>query len=88
MQYKIYRYSITNDEGRAVGPDKHFDIFNGSKGPDEFGEYTKYRNQKNAILMYIQNHKPDFSGLVGKHATERDVTTYDKNTDLALGSGP
>jgi hypothetical protein len=83
MHYKMYRYTIENDKDHIVGPDKHFDIFNKSKGPDEFGEFAQYRNRKNSILMHIQNYKPDFSGLVGKHTTEREVTSYDKIADVA-----
>ncbi|HEY8698429.1 MAG TPA: hypothetical protein VIM02_12505 [Rhizomicrobium sp.] len=82
MQYKLYHYTIANDEGRLVGPSKHFDLFNKSTGADVFGKYARYRNQANSILMHIQKYDPDFAGLIGKHSTEREVTKYDQKTDV------
>jgi hypothetical protein len=82
MQYKIYRYAITTKDEKPVGPDKHFNLFNNSKGADVLGEYTAYRREKNSVLMHIQNYKPNFSGLVGKHATTREVTSYDQKSDV------
>ena len=81
MQYKFYKYSLADRNGNDVAPDDHYDIFNNAKATDDVGEFTKYRGQKNAVLMYLRKFGSDFSGLVGKHSTEREITNYDSEED-------
>ncbi len=40
-----------------------------------------YRGQANAILMQLVGNPSRFTGLVGKHSTEREVETYDNDAD-------
>jgi hypothetical protein len=81
MHYKFFRYSISSKRGDIIAPDRHYDGFVKSIGPDMANEFAKYRNQKNAVLMYLRKFGSDFSGLVGKHSTEREVTNYDRVED-------
>jgi len=81
MQYKIYRYTLERQDGRPVPTHQHFEMFNKSKGSDFTGRYARYRGHDNALLMYIQKYGVDFAGLVGRHSTEREVTSYDADDD-------
>jgi hypothetical protein len=82
MHYKLYRYELANDENEEIHPDRHFKLFDNSKGKDDLGRFTEYRGKKNAVLMHIRHYQYDFIGLVGRHSTERKVTVYDPGEDL------
>jgi hypothetical protein len=81
MHYKLYRYYLNTKDNKQVHPDKHFSIFNNSKGRDSSGEFTEYRGRKNSVLMHVRNYGHDFIGLVGRHSTERAITVYDEDED-------
>lgn len=84
MHYKLYRYELSTNEGpdgKPINPDKHFPLFDSSKGTDGYGNYTEYRGKRDTVLMHVRNYGYDFIGLVGKHSTEREVTLYDENED-------
>lgn len=86
VRYKIYEYTISNTNKvtgvtSEIGPDNHFKLFSASKGKDTRGTYAEYRGERNAILMYLRQFRSDFSGLVGKHSTERAVTAYNERED-------
>lgn len=83
MYYRLYSYTITQNNNIPVGPDRHYDLFVKSKGKDEFGALAVYRGRKNSILMHLQKYQSDFSGLIGKYSTERQVTKYDDVEDTA-----
>jgi len=82
VHYKLYRYYLNTKDDRQVHPDKHFSVFNASKGRDSSGEFTEYRGRKNSVLMYVQKYGANFTALVGKHSTERAVTAYDEDEDV------
>jgi hypothetical protein len=86
MKYKVYQYTISQTNRKTdvtleVGPDQHYKLFASAKGKDASGAYAEYRNQKNAVLMYLREFRKDFSGLIGKHSTERAITAYDEAED-------
>jgi hypothetical protein len=86
VKYKVYKYTISKidratDTMFEIGPDQHYKLFASAKGKDSSGAYAEYRNQKNAVLMYLREFRKDFSGLIGKHSTERAVTAYDERED-------
>ena len=81
MYYKLYRYSLVGKNDRALHGDRHFPEFDKAKGTDEFGELSPYRQKKDSVLMYLRDYHYDFIGLVGRHATEREITTYDERED-------
>jgi hypothetical protein len=85
MQYKLFRYELSTTDGRAVHPDRHFRLFDEAKGPDAYGQFAEYRGRKDSVLMHLRNYRRyDFVGLVGRHATKREVTQYDVDEDLTL----
>jgi hypothetical protein len=81
MLYKLYRYELSTPQGKEIHPDKHYAVFDKSKGKDDFGELTEYRGRKDSVLMYLRDYHFDFIGLVGRHSTEREVTAYDERED-------
>lgn len=81
MHYKLYRYTLETPTGKAVFADKHFSEFSKAKGKDEFGELSPYRRKKDSVLMYLRDFHFDFIGLIGRHSTEREITTYDDIDD-------
>jgi hypothetical protein len=76
MYYKLYRYSLENKSGKSVYADRHFSEFNKSKGKDDIGEFAQYRRKKDSVLMYLRDYHYDFIGLIGRHSTEREITSY------------
>ena len=84
MHYKLYRYHLSSPEGQEINPDRHFALFDRSKGPDDYGEFTEYRGKKDTVLMHLRNYGHDFIGLVGRHSTEREVTEYDEKQDVTF----
>src|SRR4051812_22891447 len=87
MHYKLYRYQLTKISGeneREVHPDKHFKLFFNSRGADAFGELAEYRGKKDSVLMYLREYRLDFTGMIGRHSTEREVTSYDAREDEAF----
>lgn len=83
MQYKLYTYDISDRQERLIAPDRHFSLFEKSKGRDAYGQHTRYRGKNDAILMAVRSFRSDFSGLIGRHATEREVTEYNEALDEA-----
>lgn len=84
MRYKVYRYSLIAEKGKVIGPDNHFQIFDKSKGPDAYGDYAEYLGRKDSVLMHVRRYRSDFTALIGRHATEREVTNYDQKDDVTL----
>jgi hypothetical protein len=80
MYYKLYRYSLVGRNDRPIHPDRHSE-FNKAKGTDELGELSPYRSRKDSVLMYLRDYHYDFIGLIGRHSTEREITTYDESED-------
>lgn len=86
MRYKLYTYELTDNQNRLIGSDRHYEIFSSSTGADTAGSFAKYRGKNDAVLMYVRRagkSTSDFIGLIGKHATEREVTKYDSGSDEA-----
>jgi hypothetical protein len=84
MHYKLYRYTLTKlteDSEREVHPDKHYKIFSRSKGKDGYGQLSEYRGKKDSVLMYLREYRSDFTGLIGRHSTEREITAYLEKDD-------
>jgi len=82
MHYKLYRYTLADKRGRTIHPDKHFTEFEKSKGADSYGEFSPYRGKKkDSVLMYLRDFHYDFIGLIGRHSTEREITSYDERED-------
>jgi len=84
MKYKIYEYWLRDSKGYDIAPDRHFEFFQRSTGRDEYGQFAEYRGQKNSVLMHLRRFSKDFSGLVGRHSQEREVTEYVERTDETL----
>lgn len=82
MYYKLYRYTLADKKERVIHPDRHFLEFSKAKGADEFGEFSPYRRKKDSVLMYLRDYHYDFIGLIGRHSTEREVTSYDEGEDV------
>src|SRR3954465_11843704 len=78
MHYKLYSYELTDERGRAPLADTTHKIFDDAKARDTSGEYTEYRGRKDAVLMHVRNYEHNFIGAVGRHAIEREVTSYDE----------
>ena len=76
MQYKLFRYLLSTPDGKEINPDRHFQLFDAAKGADLYGELTEYRGKKDSVLMHLRNYSRNFIGLIGRHSTEREVTTY------------
>jgi hypothetical protein len=86
MHYRLYRYSLTKVVGekeREIHPDQHFKIFSNSRGADAYGELAEYRGKRDSVLMYVREYRTDFVGLIGRHSTQREVTSYDATEDEA-----
>jgi hypothetical protein len=81
MSYKLYRYTLVDRNDRLVHPDKHFSEFDKAKGSDDIGELSPYRRKKDSVLMYLRDYHYDFIGLIGRHSTEREITTYGESED-------
>ncbi|SDS01491.1 hypothetical protein [Bradyrhizobium canariense] len=84
MHYKLYRYTLTKIVGekeREIHPDHHFKLFQRSRGTDAYGELAEYRGKRDSVLMFVREYRSDFVGLIGRHSTEREVTSYDANED-------
>ena len=81
MHYKFFRYKIEH-RGQSIDPSEHHQIFNSARGPDDNGEYAYYRGQKNSVLMHVRQYANDFTGRIGKHSTDREVTRYNAERDL------
>lgn len=83
MQYKLYTYDLETRDGSLIGPDRHFDLFQRSIGYDASNRLARYRGRADSILMEVRRVGPDFTGRIGRHATERAVVEYDTSTDEA-----
>lgn len=86
MKYKLYEYELSDRTNRIVAPDRHFEIFRDSIGVDSSGRFARYRGRDDAVLMNVRKTtraSSDFIGLIGRHSTEREVTTYDQLRDEA-----
>ncbi|WFU28447.1 hypothetical protein QA649_20160 [Bradyrhizobium sp. CB1717] len=84
MHYKLYRYQLTKVSGekeREIHPDDHFKLFQRARGTDSYGEFAEYRGKRDSVLMFVREYRSDFVGLIGRHSTEREVTTYDAKED-------
>jgi len=81
MQYKFYHYTLENEDGWEVPPDDHWGLFESAISTDDSGMLATYRGQPNAVLMHLRQFRSDFSGLVGKHSTEREITSYNELVD-------
>jgi len=84
MKYRIFSYELTDRENRIIGPDRHFEYFNRSVGYDPYRGLAEYRRKKDSILMQLRRYQKDFSGLIGRHSTERIVASYNQNEDIVL----
>jgi hypothetical protein len=84
MQFKLFRYQLSTTDGKIIHPDKHFKLFEEARGPDEYGRFAEYRGKKDSVLMHLRNYDYDFVGLVGRHSTEREVTSYDVDEDMTV----
>lgn len=80
-QYKLYKYELADKRNFIIGPDRHIDLFDRAKGPSVEGEYARYRGKNDAVLMYVRNYRSDFAGQIGRHATEREITSYNFRED-------
>lgn len=80
MFFKFFEYSLENDDGKLPS-ETHRDIFRKARGFDEDGLLVKYRGQRNSILMGVRKAGDFFTGLIGRHSEQRDVTDYDANED-------
>jgi len=85
MFYKLFEYSIERDDV-LIEPDRHLRMFHSAKGHDENGHLAIYRGQQNAVLMHVRAHRELFTGLIGKHSTEREITKYDDDSDVTRNS--
>lgn len=83
MRFQIFNYSL-QFKGRDIAPDKHFEIFNRSKGSNNSGEFTEYRGRKDAVLMQVEKIDNVFTGLIGKHNSERLVRKYSTIDDILI----
>lgn len=86
MKYKLYEYELADRANKIVAPDRHYDIFRESIGLDGNGRFARYRGRDDAVLMNVRKTtkaSSDFIGLIGRHSTEREVTTYDQSRDKA-----
>lgn len=81
MHYKLFKYELLKADGRQFLSDKHFKLFENSKGADGRGRYVKYRGKNDAVLMFLREYSTKFIGLIGKYSEERDVTRYDNTKD-------
>ena len=81
MQYVIFKYTMTGTNGKPVALDDHYKIFQKAVGSDEFGQFTSYRGKKDAVIMHLRPYRSDFTGLVGRHATEREINRYNEVED-------
>ncbi|MGF1592506.1 MAG: hypothetical protein ACFCUW_04455 [Kiloniellaceae bacterium] len=84
MFYKLYRYDLEKDE-IALDPSCHLDFLKKSIGRDSDGDFAVYLKQK-SVLMYVREFAGGFTGLIGKHSTEREVTRYIEESDEAKQS--
>lgn len=84
MRYKIFSYELTNSDGKVINPDNHYKIFESSRGTDAYGQLTEYRGKPNTVLMHLKKYGSDFSGLIGRHSTERDITIYSEDEDETI----
>jgi hypothetical protein len=87
MHYRLYRYQLTKIVGekeREIHPDHHFKIFANSRGADAYGELAEYRGKRDSVLMFVRDYRSDFVGLIGRHSTQREVTSYDSKEDEAF----
>ncbi len=87
MHYRLYRYNLTRVVGekeREIHPDQHFKIFSNSRGADAYGELAEYRGKRDSVLMYVREYRSDFVGLIGRHSTQREVTSYNAEEDEAF----
>lgn len=84
MKYKIYQYTLEDNKGKQIGPDRHEELFRSSIGRDSSGEFAVYRGQKNAVLMYVRKFSKDFVGLIGKFSSERDINLYNEKSDEVI----
>jgi len=50
-------------------------------GSNAYNEYAEYRGKKDTVLMYVRKYGSDFTGLIGRHSTDREVTSYDERED-------
>src|SRR3712207_2708895 len=82
MLYKLYHYELETREGYTIAPDNHYFYFERSRGYDEFGRLAEHYGKRESVLMYLRQYQRDFTGLVGKHSTEREVTIYDEAEDV------
>jgi hypothetical protein len=83
VQYKLYRYELTDADGKAIAPDNQFKIFDKSKGRDGYGQFADYRGKRDSVLMHLRNYRHDFVGKIGRHSEEREVTSYDPKEDIS-----
>jgi hypothetical protein len=86
MHYRLYRYNLTKVVGekeREIHPDQHFRLFSNSRGADAYGELVEYRGKRDSVLMFVREYRTDFVGLIGRHSTQREVTSYDATEDEA-----
>lgn len=84
MKFKIFEYQLIDGRRNIVGADRHYDIFMRSTGRDDIGQFTEYRGSRNSVLMYLRPFSKDFSGLIGRHSEEREVTEYIERTDETI----
>jgi hypothetical protein len=83
LRYKLYHYHLNDSEkNKEINPDRHFPLFDKSKGPDPYGELAEYRGKKDSVLMHVRNYGKDFIGLIGRHSVSREVTKYDERQDI------
>ena len=82
MFYKLYRYIVERDR-IELDPSGHESIFESAVGADERGQYVSYGTQRNSVLMHIRQFDEGFTGLIGKHSIEREITRYEQATDTS-----
>ncbi|UYO52271.1 hypothetical protein [Rhodopseudomonas palustris] len=84
MYYRLYRYQLTKISGeteREIHPDRHFRLFDSAKGADDYGQLAEYRGRRDSVLMYLREYRSDFTGLIGRHSTEREINVYNESED-------
>lgn len=81
MHYKIYTYEIEDERRIIVAPDRHFKIFQNSVGYDAANRLAVHRGRRDSILMEVRVFGSDFTGRIGRHLTEREVSKYDSAFD-------
>lgn len=81
MQYRLYQYTLEDANRRLISPDRHIELFKNSVGFDGSGRLTEYRGERNTVLMYVRTYDKNFTGLIGRHSTEREVTDYVDSAD-------